>query len=83
MYVCICNAIRECELRQAARTCSGDAQALYTRLGRPPQCGQCVDEAEDIIEEERLVAPSPAALVPAALPATAHLREGALQHIAS
>jgi bacterioferritin-associated ferredoxin len=60
MYVCICNAIRECELRQAARTCAGDAQALYTRLGRPPQCGQCVDEAEDIIEEERVAIPAPA-----------------------
>ncbi|VWX47077.1 bacterioferritin-associated ferredoxin [Novosphingobium sp. 9U] len=54
MYVCICNAIRECELRQAARTCRGDAEALYTAIGRPPQCGQCVDEAEDIIADERL-----------------------------
>jgi bacterioferritin-associated ferredoxin len=83
MYVCICNAIRECELRQAARTCAGDAQALYTRLGRPPQCGQCVDEAEDIIEEERVVAHSPVARLPAVLPAAIHLREGALQHTAS
>jgi len=68
MYVCICNAIRECELRQAARTCAGDAQALYTRLGRPPQCGQCVDDAEDIIEEERVASQLPA-LVPHPLPA--------------
>jgi bacterioferritin-associated ferredoxin len=68
MYVCICNAIRECELRQAARTCAGDVHALYTRLGRPPQCGQCVDEAEDIVEEERAAASVPA-LVPPSRPA--------------
>jgi bacterioferritin-associated ferredoxin len=54
MYVCICNAIRECELRQAARTRRGDAEALYTSLGRPPQCRQCVEDAEDIIADERL-----------------------------
>ncbi|MBB3940739.1 bacterioferritin-associated ferredoxin [Novosphingobium fluoreni] len=54
MYVCICNAIRECELRHLARTCRGGADELYAKLGRPPQCRQCVDEAEDIISEERL-----------------------------
>ncbi|MEW9854217.1 (2Fe-2S)-binding protein [Novosphingobium sp. M1R2S20] len=54
MYVCICNAIRECELRQAARASSGDAEALYIQIGRPPQCGQCIDEAEEIIAEERV-----------------------------
>ncbi|MET1755554.1 (2Fe-2S)-binding protein [Novosphingobium sp. RD2P27] len=54
MYVCICNAIRECELRKAARTSCGDAEALYAQIGRPPQCGQCIDEAEEIIAEERV-----------------------------
>lgn len=69
MYVCICNAIRECELRKAARTCRGDAEALYIGLGRPPQCRQCIDEAEEIVEEERLAAFGPAARKPLALPA--------------
>jgi bacterioferritin-associated ferredoxin len=68
MYVCICNAIRDCELRKAARTCRGDAEALYIGLGRPPQCGQCLDEAEDIIEEERTASSIPA-LAPLARPA--------------
>jgi bacterioferritin-associated ferredoxin len=53
MYVCICNAIRECELRKAARQCAGDAEAIYSSLGRPPQCRQCIEEAQDIILEER------------------------------
>lgn len=53
MYVCICNAIRNCELREAARSCAGDAESIYIALGRPPQCRQCIDDAEDIIAEVR------------------------------
>lgn len=59
MYVCICNAIRECELRKAARASRGDAEALYAKLGRPPQCRQCIDDADDIIADERLSAHLP------------------------
>lgn len=78
MYVCICNAIRECELRKAARTCAGDAEALYTRLGRPPQCRQCIEDADDIVEEER-----GAARLPVSIPVAAQLRESAFQHTAA
>jgi bacterioferritin-associated ferredoxin len=53
MYVCICNAIRECELRAAARNCAGDVDAVYASLGKEPQCGQCLDEAMHLIIEER------------------------------
>ena len=53
MYVCICNAIRECELREAARKVSGDADAVYAALGKTPQCGQCLDDAAMILIEER------------------------------
>jgi bacterioferritin-associated ferredoxin len=53
MYICICNAIREKDLRAAARTCSGDVDAVYESLGFRPQCGQCLDEATDILIEER------------------------------
>lgn len=53
MYVCICNAIREKDLRQAAHACPGDADAVYESLGCAPQCGQCLDEAAHILIEER------------------------------
>lgn len=53
MYICICNAIRECELRRAARCCSGDAEALYAAMGKRPNCGQCLEEADEIVTEER------------------------------
>jgi len=62
MYICICNAIRETELRKAARTYDGDAEALYTSLGHPPQCGQCLEEADRILADERAAANVPACL---------------------
>ncbi len=53
MYVCICNAIREKDLRAAARCCRDGAESIYTAMGRPPQCRQCLDEAEDVLDHER------------------------------
>ena len=60
MYICVCNAIRDCELRRAARLCPGDAEAVYVALGKRPNCGQCLDDAEDIHLEEREMALMPA-----------------------
>ena len=56
MYTCICNAIRETDLRRAAKTCSGDAEAVYAKLGKRPNCGQCLKEADGILFEEREMA---------------------------
>ena len=53
MYVCVCNAIRECEFRHAARRMEGDAEAIYAALGKTPQCGTCLEEADEIVAEER------------------------------
>lgn len=53
MYVCICNAIRETELRAAAQRSDDDAESIYISLGRPPQCRQCLDDAANILCEER------------------------------
>ncbi len=53
MYICICNAIREEELRETARRTGGDAESVYAALGKRPNCGQCLEEADDLIFEER------------------------------
>jgi len=53
MYICICNAIRETELRRLARCTSGDAEAVYAALGKRPNCGTCLVEADAILDEER------------------------------
>ncbi len=53
MYICICNAIRETDFRHAAAHCNGDAEATYAALGKRPNCGHCLEEAQEIIEEQR------------------------------
>lgn len=54
MYVCICNAIRETDFRNAARVVPGDAEAVYAALGKTPKCRQCLEDADRIAFEERL-----------------------------
>jgi bacterioferritin-associated ferredoxin len=56
MYICNCNAIRETDLRRAALFSGGDAEATYAALGKRPNCGQCLSEAGQIIEQERALA---------------------------
>jgi bacterioferritin-associated ferredoxin len=53
MYVCVCNAIREADFRRKARCVPGDAEAVYAALGKTPQCRQCLEEADEILREER------------------------------
>ncbi|GGD77404.1 (2Fe-2S)-binding protein [Croceicoccus mobilis] len=53
MIVCICNAVREADLRSAARGCCGGAEAVYRCMGLEPQCRQCFEEADEILDEER------------------------------
>lgn len=62
MYICICNAIRETELRKVARETHCNAEALYTSLGHPPQCGQCLEDADRILANERAASNVPACL---------------------
>lgn len=52
MVVCICNAIREQDVRKAARNGARSACQAYRTLGRQPKCGQCVPFARAIIDEE-------------------------------
>jgi bacterioferritin-associated ferredoxin len=53
MYICVCNAIRESELRRAAHQADGGAEEVYAALGARPQCGSCLEEAEDLLQEAR------------------------------
>ncbi|MDZ7588583.1 MAG: (2Fe-2S)-binding protein [Parasphingorhabdus sp.] len=57
MVVCICNAIRERDLREAAREgglrC---AKQAYARLGRKPKCGQCLNFARNVISDAAVTA---------------------------
>lgn len=53
MIVCSCNAIREADIRKAARSGSPTAECAYRCLGFEPQCRTCLSHADDIVEEER------------------------------
>lgn len=52
MIVCICNAIRENELRAAARAGASCPTAAYRARGCKPRCGQCFSFAREIIAAE-------------------------------
>jgi bacterioferritin-associated ferredoxin len=56
MIVCVCNAIRECDVRQAAREGASCPASAYRRVGRTPRCGQCFSFAREIISAERATA---------------------------
>ena len=56
MVVCICNAIRERDVRSAAREGSVEPRCAYRRLGCQVRCGQCVPFAREIIKAERATA---------------------------
>jgi len=52
MVVCVCNAIREKDVRDAARAGHSSPCKAYASLGRRPRCGQCVPFAREIIAAE-------------------------------
>ena len=56
MVVCICNAIREKEIREAARNGAQTPSTAYAALGRRARCGQCVSFARQIIQSETATA---------------------------
>lgn len=53
MIVCVCNAIREDELRAAARQGTPCPRTAYRSLGCDVQCGTCLPCAKEVIDEER------------------------------
>jgi bacterioferritin-associated ferredoxin len=56
MVVCICNVIREKDIREAARMGVSDVIDVYAALGCEPNCCQCLSFAEEIIAEESRLA---------------------------
>jgi bacterioferritin-associated ferredoxin len=52
MVVCICNALKETDVRKAARQGASCPSSAYASLGRKPRCGQCFSFAREIIASE-------------------------------
>ena len=53
MYVCICNAITEKQIRKAAASGVRDVWQLQRELGVAAGCGSCKDMASAILSESR------------------------------
>lgn len=51
MYVCICNGYRDSEISDVARGGVRCARRAYFELGSGPRCGQCLEMAQDLIDE--------------------------------
>jgi bacterioferritin-associated ferredoxin len=58
MIVCVCNAITEKEVREAARKGSRTPEAAYATYDCELQCGCCLDYAQEIIDEEQGTRPN-------------------------
>lgn len=53
MYVCICNAVTEREIRQCAELGACSLKDLEQCLGLGTNCGKCRASAEALLREDR------------------------------
>ena len=53
MYVCVCNAITDKQIRAAAEDGATDLWALQAELGVATNCGSCKEAASEILAEYR------------------------------
>ncbi|MGI9260525.1 MAG: bacterioferritin-associated ferredoxin [Woeseiaceae bacterium] len=53
MYVCICNAITDKQIRKAARSGAENLRDLQRELGVAAGCGSCKESATQILRESR------------------------------
>ena len=53
MYVCICNALKDRELADAADDARTVADVFH-RCGSRPQCGKCLPDVAQMIENANL-----------------------------
>ena len=50
MYVCVCNAYRDAEIRAVAQSGVRCARQAYAELGNGPRCGRCLILAQILID---------------------------------
>ena len=51
MFVCVCNAYRDAEICEVARSGVRCARMAYMALGGGPRCGRCLPFAQVLIDE--------------------------------
>ena len=50
MYVCICNRYRDSDLRDLAEGGARSVEEAYSALGYGPQCGRCLEFAQNFLD---------------------------------
>jgi bacterioferritin-associated ferredoxin len=60
MYICLCNAITELQIMQAAQAGARSREDLAQHLGVGLGCGRCVSCAEAVLNEIVAEPPCPA-----------------------
>ena len=53
MYVCICNALRDKELKVAAGANARTVADVFRSCGKRPRCGKCLHDVAQMIEDSR------------------------------
>ena len=53
MYVCVCNAITDKQIRKAAESGARNVRDLQRKLGVATGCGSCEEVASEILQETR------------------------------
>lgn len=66
MYICICKAVTDKEIRRAAANGADNLYELRKALGVASGCGSCADMAQSILEESNQAYSQPALYVPTA-----------------
>jgi bacterioferritin-associated ferredoxin len=61
VFVCICNRVRECEVRSAVRRGARCEESVGEACGAGTSCGTCLERICDLIEEEAADTLAPAA----------------------
>ncbi len=65
MYVCICKAVTDRQIRRAAATGVDNLYELRERLGVGAGCGTCASDAQDILNDSAAGRARPTLYAPA------------------
>jgi bacterioferritin-associated ferredoxin len=52
MYACICERVRECDVRLAIRCGARTEESVGAACGAGTGCGSCLDRIDELIQEE-------------------------------
>jgi bacterioferritin-associated ferredoxin len=52
MYICLCNALTDRDVRASCENSCGSVSAVYRSLGCAPQCGKCVPMVRQMLRQQ-------------------------------